>query len=78
MGVSTFITYHNVMKIAAEGKFKCTKVLLGKQANVTVVHPDLLQGQQMAAKIVRINGAGGFQFETGTRHSRLGRADGPR
>ncbi len=66
------------MNIAAEGKFKCTKVLLDNQANVSVVHPDLLEGQQMAAKTVRINGAGGFQFETGTRHSRLGRTDGPR
>jgi hypothetical protein len=57
---STFVTYHNVMNIAAKSKFKCTKVLLNNQADVSVAHPDLLQDLQQAEKTVRINGAGGF------------------
>ena len=48
-------------------KFKCTKVLLNNQADVSVAHPDLLQDLQQAEKTVRINGAGGFQFETSTK-----------
>ncbi len=31
------------------------------------MHPDLLRGLQKAEKTVRINGAGGFQFETDTK-----------
>jgi hypothetical protein len=34
---------------------------------VSVVHPDLLQDLQEAEKTVRINGAGGFQFETSAK-----------
>ncbi len=64
---STFATYHNIMNIAATSKLKRTKVLLGNQADVSVVHPDLLQDLQKAEKTVRINGAGGFQFETSAK-----------
>jgi hypothetical protein len=54
------------MNIAAMSKFKCTEVLLVNQADVSVVYPDLLWDLQEAEKTVRINGAGGFQFETST------------
>jgi hypothetical protein len=64
---STFATYHNIMNIAATSKFKRTEVLLNNQADVSVVHPDLLRDLQEAEKTVRIKGAGGFQFETSTK-----------
>ncbi len=63
---STFVTYHNVMNIAAQSKFKRTEVLLDNQADVSVVHPDLLGDLCKAEKTVRINSAGGLQFETST------------
>jgi hypothetical protein len=64
---NTFVTHHNVMNIAAMHKFKRTKVLLDNQVDVSVIHPDLLRDLQLAEKTVRINGAGGFQFETSTK-----------
>jgi hypothetical protein len=49
--------------IAATSKFKHTEVLLNNQADVSVLHPDLLRDLQEAEKTVRINAASGFQFE---------------
>jgi hypothetical protein len=40
---STFLTHHNVVNIATKSKFKRTEVLLNNQADVSVLHPDLLQ-----------------------------------
>ena len=42
--------------------FKRNKILIDNQANVSIVHPDLLQDIQSAEKSARINGVGGHQF----------------
>ena len=48
--------------------FKPTKLLLDSQANISIVHPNLLRDIKLAEKSVKINGVGGHQFyvkETG-------------
>jgi hypothetical protein len=64
---STFVTYQ-VNATGMTGKFKTTELLLDNQADVSIVHPSLLQELQQAEKEVNINGVGGLQFtvhETG-------------
>jgi len=58
---STFTTYQvlNVSDTSAFGKYD---VLLDNQANVSIVHSDLLRDIQDADEVVKINGVGGHQF----------------
>ena len=51
---------HNTLKAGLQ--FGRREVLLNNQANVSIVHPDLLRDIQSAEKSVQINGVGGHQF----------------
>jgi len=43
-------------------QFKRNEILLDNQANVSIVHPDLLRDIQPAGNKAKINGVGGHQF----------------
>jgi len=62
-----FSTYH-VNNAVKEHKFERNEVLIDNQANISIVHPSLLQDIRPAEQTVKINGVGGHQFtvsETG-------------
>ncbi len=57
---STFTTYQ--VNSASDSRFKRTEILLDNQANVSIMHPDLLRNIMPAERSIKINGVGGHQF----------------